>query len=298
MNTIFLEDCLIGMTKLADQSIDIIVTSPPYNLGINYSSYDDRKESNEYLSWLESIFVEAKRVLKDEGHLWVNMGYSNINPWQGIDVANMLRQHFVLQNNFIWVKSIAIEQCTKGHFKPINSERFANATWEHLFHFTKTGNVKCDRLAIGVPYADPSNINDRESRKRGKLVKKLGYKNKKDFEANATDDERAWLETEISKRNTSLKPSVRCRGNTWFVPYDTIKMTSKDRGSHPATFPIELVCNCIRFSGVTSGLLLDPFMGIGTSAIAAKQCGLDYVGYEIDTMYRDFALQRIGEERM
>lgn len=292
---IYLEDCLIGMQKLPDQSVDIIVTSPPYNLGISYGSYDDSKESDEYLTWLESVFVEAKRVLTDDGHLWVNMGYSNVNVWQGMDVAQMLRKHFVLQNNFTWVKSITIDDITKGHFKPINSERFANATWEHLFHFTKTGNVKCDRLSIGVAYADPSNISDRESRKRGKLVKKLGYKNKKDFAANSTQEHRDWLEAEISKRDTSLKPSVRCRGNRWFVPYDTIKVTSKDRGNHPATFPIELVSNCIRFSGVTSGVLLDPFMGTGTSAIAALRNGLTYIGYEIDAGYRDFALNRIAE---
>jgi site-specific DNA-methyltransferase (adenine-specific) len=295
MNKIFLEDCLSGMKKLSDKMIDIVVTSPPYNIGINYNNYKDNKNIKDYLAWLEAIFIECKRVLKDDGHLWVNMGYSNINPWQGIDVANVLRKHYILQNNIVWVKSIDINGVTKGHFKPINSERFANTTWEHLFHFTKTGKVRCDRLAIGVPYTDPVNINDRESRKRGKLIKKLGYKNKKEFDKNATKNEKNWVEETLKKLDISPKPSVRCRGNTWYIPYETIKNTGLDRGGHPATFPVKLVDNCIKFSGIKTGVLMDPFMGTGTSAIAAIQNGLDYIGYEIDPDYHNFALERIDD---
>lgn len=294
LNVIHNTDCLEGMKSLPDKSIDIIVTSPPYNLGINYNSYQDTKSQDEYLNWLGLVFTETKRILKDEGHLWVNMGYSNINPWAGMDVANELRKLFVLQNNFIWVKSISIDDVTTGHFKPINSERFANATWEHIFHFTKTGDIKCNRLSIGVPYMDKANINDRESRKRGKLAKKLGYKNILDFNKNASEEDRLTLETELSKKVTAPKPSVRCRGNSWFIPYETIKYTDEERGSHPATFPVKLVDNCIKFSGA-NGILLDPFMGTGTSAIAALQNKLYYIGYEVDEKYLSFAKDRIKD---
>ena len=76
----YLLDCLEGMKKLEDGSIDAIVTSPPYNLNIKYGKYNDDKPRQEYLDWLVKIFREGKRVLKDDGHLFVNMGYSNVDP--------------------------------------------------------------------------------------------------------------------------------------------------------------------------------------------------------------------------
>ena len=70
-----------------------------------------------------------------------------------MDVGNVARELFVLQNNFTWVKSIHVDDKTSGHFKPINSERYANTTWEHLFPILpKDGNVKCDKLGAGVSY--------------------------------------------------------------------------------------------------------------------------------------------------
>ena len=84
-------DCLEGMKQLEDGSVDAIVTSPPYNLNIKYGKYDDNKPRQEYIEWLVEVFLEGKRVLKDTGHLFVNMGYSNIDPWVGMEVGLALR---------------------------------------------------------------------------------------------------------------------------------------------------------------------------------------------------------------
>lgn len=296
-NTIHLQDCIEGMQQLPAGSADIVVTSPPYNLDIEYGTYKDNKPRQEYLSWLDSVFVAVKHCLKDNGHFWLNVGYSNVDPWVGMDVAQVARNHFVLQNNFNWVKSITIDDVTTGHFKPINSNRFANPTWEHLFHFTKTGSVPCDKLAIGVPYMWDCNI-DNSGRIRGRLAKKYGFENIKEFNKNATAELKQKFEKEFAEKikNTKPKADKRCRGNSWFVPYDTIANREKHRGSHPATYPVALVENCIRFSGLTSGLLVDPFMGSGTSAIAAIKQGLDYMGFDIDRDYRQFAIDRINNE--
>ena len=293
-NIIHLADCLDGISTLPEQSIDICTTSPPYNLGIQYGVYKDNLPRIEYLSWLDKLFKNIKSVLKDDGHFWLNVGYSNIDPWVGMDVAQVARNYFVLQNNFIWVKSITIDNVTKGHFKPINSERFANATWEHLFHFTKTGNVKCDKLAVGVPYMWDCNI-DNSGRIKGRLAKKFGFKNILDFNQNADQSTKLKFELELADKlsNTKTKSNVRCQGNTWFIPYDTIANREKHRGTHPATYPVALIENCIKFSGIRSGILLDPFMGSGSSAIAALNRGLEYIGYEIDSNYKMFAEDRI-----
>lgn len=296
INKIHLRDCCEGMLDLPDQSIDICVTSPPYNLGIAYGTYEDHKPRQDYLAWLDQIFQGIRRVLNDNGHFWLNVGYSNIDPWVGMDVAQIARRHFILQNNFVWVKSIAIDDVTSGHFKPINSERFANPTWEHLFHFTKTGAVTCDKLAVGVPYMWDCNI-DNTGRIRGRLAKKLGFRDIKDFEARATVEQKQELQSQFDIRMAKQKPRPdrRCRGNSWFVPYDTIANRERHRGSHPATYPVALVEQCIKFSKIHNGILLDPFMGSGTSAIAAMNQNLSYIGFDVDAEYIKFAEDRIND---
>ena len=129
-------------------------------------------------------------------------------------------------------------------------------TWEHLFHFTKDGNVEIDRLSIGVKYE--------------------------------------YYEANIRGNNTAeTKPNLRDKGNCWFVPYETIN--SKElRGKHPATFPVKLVEDCLKMTGRDYGVVLDPFMGTGTTAVAAQIMGWDYIGYDIDQDYVDFATNRLN----
>lgn len=295
-NTIHLQDCVEGMLALPEGSVDIVTTSPPYNLGIDYGTYQDNKPRQEYLEWLDKVFAAVKHCLKDDGHFFLNMGYSNIDPWVGMDVGNIARRHFILQNNFTWVKSITINDVTSGHFKPINSPRFANPTWEHLFHFTKSGSVPCAKLAIGVPYMWDCNI-DNTGRIKGRMAKKLGFKDIKDFKKNASQEVKDKFDAELEVKMANQKPKAdtRCRGNSWYIPYDTIANREKHRGSHPATFPVALIEQCIKFSGVKTGVLVDPFMGSGTSAVAAVKQGLEYVGFDIDADYRQFALDRITD---
>ena len=294
-NVIHNQDCVTGMLALPKGSVDVVVTSPPYNLDIQYGTYKDDLPRDNYLKWLHDVFAAVKHCLKDDGHFFLNMGYSNIDPWVGMDVGNVARDLFVLQNNFTWVKSIYVDGKTSGHFKPINSDRFANPTWEHLFHFTKDGKVKCDKLASGVPYEWDCNT-DNSGRIRGRLIKKLGYTDKRDFDKNATQEHIQELERLMEDKMAKAKPrpTMRCRGNSWYVPYDTISSREKERGSHPATFPIALVEQCIRFSGVQNGVIVDPFMGSGSTAVGAILQGCEYIGFDIDKEYIEFATHRIN----
>ena len=294
-NIIYNQDCVTGMLSLTKGSVDVVVTSPPYNLDIKYGKYQDDLPRESYLKWIHDVFAAVKHCLKDDGHFFLNMGYSNIDPWVGMDVAMEARKLFVLQNNFTWVKSIYVNDKTSGHFKPINSDRFANPTWEHLFHFTKDGKVKCDKLAAGVPYEWDCNA-DNSKRIRGRLIKKLGYENKRDFDKNAKQEHIQELDKLMEEKMTNAKPrpTMRCRGNSWYVPYDTISSREKERGSHPATFPITLVEQCIKFSGVNNGIVVDPFMGSGSTAVGALRQGCEYMGFDIDEEYIQFAEHRIS----
>lgn len=247
------EDCIKGMQELPDEFVDLVVTSPPYNLGVKYRNYHDSRNSDEYLSWCRDWAKEVRRVLKSDGSFFLNLGACPSNPLIPHElVVELKRSLFILQNTFHWIKSITIqtkagETVSAGHFKPLHSNRFVNDCHEYVFHLTKTGKTPLHRLAIGVPYSDKSNI-------------------------------KRWAHTKGR--------DVRCRGNNWFIPYKTIVSRSKER-PHPATFPTELAVNCIKIHGCRPGLvMLDPFLGIGHSALAAKQCGIGrFIGFDIDSEY-------------
>ncbi len=236
------------MSRLADESVDLVVTSPPYNLGIRYGKFSDTQDRQSYLNWCGEWAEQVRRALKPDGSFFL-----------------ALRGSFVLQNTIHWIKSISIEDRegevrSYGHFKPISSKRFLNDCHEYIFHFTKSGRVELDRLAIGVPYQDKSNI-------------------------------ARWSHTRGS--------DLRCRGNTWFIPYETIQSRAKER-PHPATFPVQLAEWCIKLHGASRvHTMLDPFLGIGNSAVAAQRCGVrKFIGFEIDETYLAEARRRLGTVRL
>jgi len=285
------EDCIKGMARLTNESVDLVVTSPPYNLGIEYRQYADRQDRQSYLNWCAKWSAQIGRILRSEGSFFLNVGSAPSNPMlphQIVIELTSASDGFLLQNTIHWIKSISIDANrndphldllsappsrdpgeadakrqvrveaavkTHGHFKPINSKRFLNDCHECIFHFTKTARVELDRLAIGVPYQDKSNIG-------------------------------RWSHTSGS--------DLRCRGNTWFIPYQTIQSREKER-PHPATFPVQLAEWCIKLHGASRvKTMLDPFLGIGNSAVAAQRCGVKrFIGFEIDEVYLGEAKRRL-----
>jgi site-specific DNA-methyltransferase (adenine-specific) len=246
-------DCTIGMDFFPDHYFDVVLTSPPYNIGTSYSLYDDKIPRSEYLEWIEKVAIKIKQKIKKNGSFFLNIGASPTNPWGPFEIASLLRHQFSLQNVIHRIKSIYIENksyghrvnLNVGHFKPIQGHRFLNDNHEYIFHFTKSGDVQLDRLSIGVPYKDKGNINRW----------KLGGN------------------------------GIRCRGNTWYFPYETIRSRDKDR-PHPATFPVELAEKCILLHGVSEEMnVLDPFMGMGHTSLACNKIGVNCVGFEIDKNY-------------
>jgi site-specific DNA-methyltransferase (adenine-specific) len=260
-------DSLDLLAALEPGSVDVIVTSPPYNLGVRYRSYDDSIPRGDYLAWTGNWIGLAARVLAPEGSLFLNVGAKPTDPWTALDVAQAARQHLTLQNTIHWIKSIVIDResagaaarltrdLAVGHYKPINSERFLHDCHEFVFHFTPQGRTKLTRRAIGVRYQDESNI----------------------------------------ARWRHGGDGLRCRGNTWFIPYDTIQSRDKER-PHPATFPPKLPEQCLRLHGLDRvKLVMDPFLGLGSTAVACAQLGVNFVGMELDEGYLREAVARAAE---
>ena len=263
----YLGDSLTVMPALDAGSIGVVVTSPPYNLGIKYRSYRDDLPRTEYLNWTDRWIRAVAKLVGTQGSLFLNVGAKPTDPWIPLEVAQVARRRFKLQNTIHWVKSIAIDReaagaaagldrdMAVGHYKPINSDRFVNDCHEFIFHFSPGGRTPLDRRAVGVPYQDQSNV----------------------------------------KRWAAAGSGLRCRGNTWFIPYDTIQSRDRDR-PHPASFPPKIPEQCLRLHGIErAGTVLDPFMGLGSSAIAAGRLGLDFVGIEMDREYLDEAVNRVRE---
>src|SRR5207248_11476733 len=125
-------------------------------------------------------------------------------------VIARMRDPLVRKSTMQSVKTSSMEEkngqiVSRGHFKPSTSRRFLNDCQEYIFHLTPEGKTPLERLALGVPYQDKTNI-------------------------------ARWSHTHGRDR--------RCRGNTWFIPYETIQRREKER-PHPATFPVQLAEGCI-----------------------------------------------------
>lgn len=97
-----------------DNSIDVVVTSPPYNMGKDGNTYMDYVPKHEYLSWLGQVGRQIKRVLKEDGLLFLNIGNRPKDQWLAWGVANTIRKDFTLLNVFHWIKSIAISKQDTG----------------------------------------------------------------------------------------------------------------------------------------------------------------------------------------
>jgi site-specific DNA-methyltransferase (adenine-specific) len=255
-------DCIEGMDAMPAGLVDIMVTSPPYNLGIKYRKYNDSQKHAFYINWTRQWLAAARRVLAPGGSLFLNLGACPRKPLLPYEIVLVARDMFILQNTFHWIKSLSIDMkdgsvLSVGHFKPINSKRYVNDCHEFVFHYTKTGNVALNRLALGVPYADQSNV---------KRWKHTGGQNK------------------------------RCRGNVWYIPYPTIVSRDKQR-PHPATFPPKLAENAIRLHAAQRPIdkmtVLDPFVGIGNTILGAMEAGASRaVGFDCDDYYVNEARKR------
>lgn len=252
------------MNTLDAESVDLVVTSPPYNIGVPYNLYSDDLPYNHYLNWIAEWCSSVKRLMHKQSSLFLNVGGSLRKPLTPHDILQVATKYFVLQNEIIWVKSIYIPEAvhrdapssTKGHsfghFKPVPGRRFLNNTHEFIFHLSLDGRVELDRERVGAPYVHPSNLT-------------------------------RW-KTQRTKR---------CAGNVWYIPYDTRCEGAK----HPATFPIALAERCINLHfGRSNGLVLDPFAGIGSVALAALRTNKKSISIEMDETYLSEAQNALNIE--
>jgi len=258
-------DCLKHMATTPPGSVAAVVTSPPYNLAKKYSSYGDNRPLDEYLAEQGNAAELIARLLKSDGHLFLNVGWNTKHPLRAVQVMQEYARHLNLQQPIVWTKSLALDGAslpkhlreamhdrTVGHFNSATSDFFLNQTAEMIWHFSPTGKSSVDRLSIGVPYV--------------------------------------WAD---QPARFGHNRELHCRGNTWHIPYKTTQ-SQADRDFHPASFPVALAVRCLKLAGLKPGdLVLDPFAGTGATLLAAQQLGLSAIGIEIAAGYCAAARRRL-----
>lgn len=232
INKIYNQNCLDGMHDLWDESCDVAITSPPY------------KDEDNYDIWkIGEIFQELYRVLKPKSLFFLNFGHLadfKSRPFIAASMAQLAG--FKWNDTIVWKKT---------QFSPVQGKKRLNNLTEFIFLFYKENMPDLNRLSIGVPYKDKSNI---------------GRYSDKD---------------------------LRCGGNFWEFGYETVN--SKEQKLHNDRFPLELPTRCIKLSGLPEkSLVIDPFSGSGTSALAAKSLGMNYIGYEINKNHYHTSIKRLG----
>ncbi|MHA1916740.1 MAG: DNA-methyltransferase [Candidatus Ranarchaeia archaeon] len=147
-----------NMEEVKTNSIDVIITSPPYNVGKLYSVKEpnsDLRTEKTYLEFLSRIFSECFRVLKPSGVFYLNIGDSAKDQGKSEKVVQTaVKTGFKRLQTIIWIKSIF----GKGHYTPSGKNRRLNNLWENIYVLIKSRNYEIQPREIGIPYSDKSNI--------------------------------------------------------------------------------------------------------------------------------------------
>ena len=248
-NKIYNIDLIEGFKTIPDDSIDLLVTSPPYNCGIEYDSWNDVRPWQEYLAWCEQWMQEMMRVLKPEGRFAINhlveMGLPANGKKNGIRVSPQVELYKIL--------------CKLG-FTIV-----AQPMWTDLTRSTLTSWGSW--MSASAPYI----YNPME-------VILIGYK---------SEWKKTRPKTDPGQNTISKEDFMKGVGGVWNIQPET-------KGLTMANFPVALPKLCIELLTFKDDVVLDPFMGSGTTAIACLETDRKYIGFEISDSYCKVAEERIA----
>ncbi|MHA1793407.1 MAG: DNA-methyltransferase [Promethearchaeota archaeon] len=247
VNIIHDHDCQ-NMSELPNESIDLLVTSPPYN---TTKKYDDNLTLNEYLEFIHAVMSEAYRVMKIGGIIAFNIANVGRKPYLPLDcyVIQVLRDiGFLIVDELCWGKGASAGgSCAWGSWKSASNPSLRDVH-EYIIIASKSNG----KMEIQIPQDDLSNLPEK-----------------------------------LENRNFSLN------FNEFFTNFWSFSTESAKRVNHPAPFPVELPYRLILMFSNKGDVVLDPFMGSGSVAIAALIAGRKFVGYELKKQYIEIASERI-----
>lgn len=242
VNEIYNMDCLDGLLKIEDNSVDLVVTSPPYNIDIKYDSYDDNKSWEEYLEWCEKWIKECYRILKDDGRMCINhyISFTDTKKKERFPLYD-----FITIQNKIGMhpsKIVVWEDTTKSKLTAWGSWLSASSPY------------------IQTPY-------------EGILI---SYK-------------KQW--SKINKGESTISKEDFIEGTSGVWKLGTAQQLTI------ANFPVALPKRCIELLTYKGDLVVDPFMGSGTTALACIETERNFIGFELSKNYCEIANIRIGKDK-
>jgi len=278
---VYCGDALTILRDFPDQCVDLIITSPPYFKQRNYNAnkqIGQEKELKGYVNNLVAVFSGCKRVLSDRGTLWLNLGDKYMEnqlvgaPW---NVALALKENgWLLRSDVIWHKPNAV---------PSSVENRPTVDHEYLFMFSKTKDYYYDADAIREPHITFTP----KSKMRGgrkHLGVRGGTPENGKYGGNHNLHDGRW--------DQAFHPRGRNKRTVWSVPL------SKFREAHFSVFPEKLIEPCVLVGSKEGMVVLDPFLGSGTTAVVAIKNGRHYVGIDIKKEYCEMARKRIKETKL
>lgn len=265
LNRITVGNCIDVMSELPQNSIDLLVTSPPYNVGIEYDQHDDRMGMNEYWQFTEDWLKESFRVLKDDGRIAINIPYEVNVQDRGGRVLFMAEFWAIMKK--VGFKFYGLVDLNEN--SPHRSKTTAWGSW----------------MSPSSPYI----YNPKEC-----VI--LAYKNLSKKRIKGTPQ---WIPEFVENEDGKLKATYTDSEKKEFMSLvygqwdyfaDTKQMTK-------ATFSMDIPTRAIKILTYKGDIVLDPFMGSGTSALAAEFLGRHWIGIELSESYSEVANRRVGEYR-
>ncbi|MGO9527083.1 MAG: DNA-methyltransferase [Verrucomicrobiia bacterium] len=251
------------LRSIPDESIHLAITSPPYNVGLQYDSHHDKMPYEEYLTWLMPIWTELKRVLTDGGRFALNIAPTSIKDFRPIhyDMAGQLRGlGFIMRTEILWYKQTMRRRTAWGSWKSPRNPHIV-PSWEYVLVFSK-GSWALE----------------------GKKT-----------DADVTGDEFI----QFSDGFWQIPPETRGRQpflKSLYPPRRGRKTPQAKQVGHPAPFPEELIYRLIKFYSYKGNVILDPFAGTGTVAAIAARTGRHFVHIDLSKKYCEIAKERLDAE--
>ncbi len=263
LDTVQTGDCVAGMRRLPDGCIDLAFCDPPFNIGFEYDTYQDRRADDEFLGWCREWLRQVQRVLKPDGTLWVAIGDEYV-----AELKVMLTRElgFHLRSWVVWYYTFGV-----------NCVRNFSRSHTHLLYLVKDPQrftFIADDPNLRVPSARQRVYRDSRGDPSGRLP------------------DNTWI-----LRPQEALESFGADEDTWHVP--RVNGTFRERqGFHGCQMPEQVLGRIIRACSLEGETILDPFLGSGTTAVVAKKLDRRYVGFELSAAYAEQARERISVVRV
>lgn len=256
LDRIYQMDCLEGLAKIEPGTVDLAFADPPFNIGYEYDTYNDRKSTDAYLNWCKEWMSGVIRALKDDGTFWLAIGDEYAAELKVIATREL---GLICRNWVVWYYTFGVhckQKFTRSH--------------AHLFYFIKNPNsFTFNDSAIRVPSARQLVYGDRRANPRGRLP----------------DD--TWI-----LRPQDLPEGFGPEEDTWYFP--RVCGTFRERtGWHGCQMPEQLLGRIIRACSNEGEIVLDPFGGSGTTLAVAKKLRRRFIGFELSARYAQQIQKRL-----